>query len=130
MCSTKTTLSPTTNAITLDHYVYNELNKTWQCRLSDPQPYTDVTVQYIPADAEDLGIKPSLKQSSPAILHPGMADTGCQSCLSGTNLLQKLGIHSSNLVPVRMKMKAANNQSINILGALPLRITGQSPAGS
>ena len=45
-------------------------------------------------------------------------------------LLTKLHLNKSDLYPVRMTMTAANNNSINILGALPLRITGVSPSGT
>ena len=53
-----------------------------------------------------------------------MADTGCQSCLAGINLLKAMGLQKTHLIPVTMKMTAANSQGIEILGALPLRISG------
>ena len=58
-----------------------------------------------------------------------MADTGCQSCLAGSDLLNQMGLQKHNLVPVSMQMSAANNEGIKIIGALPLRITGTSPSG-
>ena len=58
-----------------------------------------------------------------------MADTGCQSCLAGLSLLSKLGLEQRHLFPVSMRMTAANNNGIDILGALVLRITGTSPSG-
>ena len=53
-----------------------------------------------------------------------MADTGCQSCLFGLKCLQKLGFHKKDLIPVNMKMHAANRNKINILGAAILCLSG------
>ena len=78
------------DAIVLDHHVYDNLNRMWQRRSSDPQPYADISVQYIPSDVTDLGVKPQVQKETPVVPYSGMADTGCQSCLSGTTLLQSL----------------------------------------
>jgi len=48
-----------------------------------------------------------------------MADTGCQSCLTGIKVIQQLGLHQSDLIPVSMRMHAANNQGIEILVLSP-----------
>lgn len=49
-----------------------------------------------------------------------MADTGCQSCLEGIKVLHRLGFNRADLIPVTMKMHAANNKGINILDAIIL----------
>lgn len=49
-----------------------------------------------------------------------MADTGCRSCLAGIKVLHRLGFNRSDLIPVTMKMHAANNKGINILDAIIL----------
>ena len=70
--------------------------------------------------------------------HPGlnksttvqaMADTGCQSCLAGIKCVQKLGFQKEDLIPVIMKMHAATNDEIQILGAAILRISGKDKQG-
>lgn len=119
----------TVNAIILDHHVYDDLNRTWQCRMSDPQPFTDVSVQFVPSDSHDLGINASTERCTPKVSYKAMADTGCQSCLSGLVLLQELGLNKTHLIPVKMKMRAANNKGIHIVGALPLQVSGASPSG-
>jgi len=58
-----------------------------------------------------------------------MADTGCQSCLIGLNLVKQLGIQRENLIPVSMRMHAANNNRIAILGAVFLRLTRKDSHG-
>ena len=45
------------------------------------------------------------------------------------SLLTKLGLKRSHLIPVTMKMTAANNHRISIAGAFVLRISGTSPSG-
>ena len=52
-----------------------------------------------------------------------MAVTGCQSCLAGIIVLYSRGLTLAGLIPVTMKMHAADNKSINILGATLLRVT-------
>ena len=55
-----------------------------------------------------------------------MADTGCQSCLAGTSVMSKLGLTTGDLIPVNLRMHAANNNNIDILGATILRLTDTS----
>ena len=58
-----------------------------------------------------------------------MADTGCQSCIAGLKAIKRLGIQKENLIPVTVKMSAANETSLQILGAAILRFTGMGPDG-
>ena len=65
---------------------------------------------------------------TPAAL-PAMVDTGWQSCLAGIKVLRHLGMSTADLIPVNMKMHAANNNAINIIGAVVLRFCDQSASG-
>ncbi|XP_064400425.1 uncharacterized protein LOC135346657 [Halichondria panicea] len=58
-----------------------------------------------------------------------MADTGCQSCLAGLNIVKKLGLSTVDLLPVTLKMHAADDRNIPILGATILRLSGTSSKG-
>ena len=58
------------------------------------------------------------------------ADTGCQSCLAGVNLLSKLGLPHSALIPVTTQMKGADNDKIEILGAIFIELSGKNEYGS
>ena len=124
--------APVSNAhsIPLDHHVYNEFCKAWEKRASDPQPFVNVTIQAAPSDANSLGFPTSFPTPTPSITYPAMADTGCQSCLAGTVLLTKLGLDRRHLLPVKMRMTAANRGAIDIIGALALRISGTSPSNT
>ena len=58
-----------------------------------------------------------------------MADTGCQSCIAGLKAIKRLGIQEEDLIPVTIKMNAADETSLKILGAAILRFTGMAPDG-
>ena len=78
-------------------------------------------------DYERFGFKLRTPQSQ--ILTYAMADTGCQSCLAGLKVIQRLGLTAKDLIPVRLKMHAADNHAINILGATILRLSGKDNTG-
>ena len=58
-----------------------------------------------------------------------MAGTGCQSCLVGFKVVKKLCLSTQDLIPVYIKMHAANNNNIYILGATILRLSGKNKNG-
>ena len=117
------------NAIVLDHHIYNSICDMWHKRSSAAQPTVNVTIQAIPSDVMALGIHPVLSRETHAVKSVAVADTGCQSCLAGISILKPLGITKSDLIPTSMKMKAANQNAISILGALVFRITGFTQSG-
>ena len=96
---------------------------------SDPQPCTNVNIRAIPSDIRVIGANPQFHNPTPLITFSALADTGCQSMLGGLNLLQALHLQQNQLIPVNMKMTAANSKGIEIIGALPLRISGVSETG-
>ena len=79
-------------------------------------------------DYEQFGFAPQANQQNATVY--AMADTGCQSCLVSIDNVRKLGLHKCNLIPVKMRMHAANNDNINILGAAILRFSGQDGSGN
>ena len=54
------------------------------------------------------------------------ADTGCQSCLAEVNLLSKLGLLHSVLIPVNTQMKSADNDKIEILSIIFIELSGKN----
>ena len=120
----------TCNAIKLDHHIYNDLTDAWQKSLSSPQPFVPLSFTADPSDIQNLGFKPTIKTSTSPVVHNALADSGCQSCLGSMELLKKMKLSRHHLLPVTMLMTAANNKGINIIGALPLLLSGTSPSGS
>ena len=110
------------NAITLDHHLYDNLCDRWHKRASDPQPYVRVHVGAFEEDYRALGF--ALRKQVSAAELPAMADTGCQSCLMGIQVAERMGLNADDLIPVTMTMKAANEGGIPILGAMVVRFSG------
>ena len=83
--------------ISLDHHVYDHLSGKWLKRPSRSQPFVRLLVE---AQKEDYQhFKFNLSAPSSAIPIDAMADTGCQSCLAGFKLVEKLGMSSKDLIP-------------------------------
>lgn len=117
------------HVVQLDHHLYNQLSDTWVRQPSQPQPFIQVTARVDPTDYNHFDIDSKITPKPKTTTITAMADTGCQSCLAGIKVLHRLGISEKHLVPVTMKMHAANNVGIRILGAAILRISGKGPRG-
>ena len=98
----------------MDHHLYRESSDTWVKEPSQPQPYIKLLVRVQSEDYEQFGFIPQVNQRAITV-----ADTGCQ-----------LGLRKHKLIPVKMKMHAADNNNINIFGAAILRFSGQDEAGN
>ena len=110
------------NAIALDHHLYDNLCDRWHKRTSAPQPYVRVYVRAFEEDYHALDF--ALRKRISAAELPAMADTGCQSCLMGIQVVERMGLNADDLIPVTMTMRAANEGRISILGAMVVRFSG------
>ena len=106
---------------TLDHHIYDQSSGLWLRRQSKPQPLIQLEVELNSADYSRLGL--TLDTGNRQISAEAMADTGCQSCLSGTAIMDKLGLTSGDLINVTLTMRAANDSHLAIMGAILLRLT-------
>ena len=108
------------NNCKLSHHIYDQPSDAWLNRASQPQPTIQVQASLHPDDYSSLGYQlPSYNQS---VTVTAIADTGCQCCLAGANLLQHLNMNIDDLIPTKMVMNAANNKAIKILGAVVVRL--------
>ena len=129
LCAARASSNPARGhrkTLTLDHHLHDQLCNTWRKRPSRPQPFLNLTVRIVDDDYYDLGFLPIINANHTPINLPVMADTGCQSCLAGFGCIQRLELTKKDLIPVKMQMHAANNKSINILGAIIIRISGKN----
>ena len=108
----------------LTHHLYDDMCDKWTKRASSPQPYINLTLTNEREDYKALGF--DLLKRPRAVSLPVMADTGCQSCLIGIEVTQQMGLSTKDFIRVSMKMKAANNEGIRILGAVVIRFAGNS----
>ena len=107
--------------VTLDHHIFNKKTGRWSMAQSQPQPYIRVKASTSRQDYEHFGFP--LKPVPKVAFISAMADTGCQSCLAGTNVAKSLGLSNNDLIPVRLRMHSANNQDIHILGAAIMKLS-------
>ena len=105
----------------LDHHVFDNTTERWVKRQSLPQPSRRLVAKLLPSDYDSLKIAQCPRSAQCTI--EGMPDTGCQSCLSGVNILHKLGMSRKTLIPVSQRMQAANKSGIHILGAILLELS-------
>ena len=113
-------VTSTKHPTTLDHHTYNQSTHSWSRMQSKPQPFLTMSLQTQTEDYQHLGY--TLKVPQKKITIQAMADTGCQSCLAGTSTMKKLGLKTTDLLPVKLKMHAANNSNIQILGAILVKM--------
>ena len=110
-----------TAAAAIMHHVFNKKTDRWDQRPSEPQPTLEVSICLSERSYKNLNVVcPPIRGVATL---PVVADTGCQSCLAGFNVLSLLGLKPEQLMPCAMTMNSANNQSIKIDGALFLSIT-------
>lgn len=118
------TSSPSHPITTLDHHIFHQSTSTWAKRQSKPQPYIRLRISVNRHDYQHFGYP--LRYDSKQTQVEAMADTGCQSCLAGTSVMSKLGLTTGDLIPANLRIHAANNSNIDILGATILRLTDTS----
>ena len=109
-------------SVSLDHHLYDNLCDRWRKQPSPPQPYIKLKISVVAKDYKDLGFR--LTKTTRPVFQSVMADTGCQSCLINMQTIRRLGLSCKDLIPVTTKMRAANSQPIEILGAVIVRFSG------
>ena len=125
LCAASTVDQP--KKINLSHHLFNNITACWERQSSRPQPFIKLDISARPEDYAALGYV--LTTDIKPIRMDVMADTGCQSCLASFATIEKLGMSKKDILPVNMRMHAANNNGIRILGAAILRYSAKSSTG-
>ncbi len=115
------TIFASTTDTTLDHHTYNAQDDTWSKTSTPDQPHVNLTLRLVKEDYIRLGGKTPLGTKEATV--QALADTGCQSCIAGTEVMSTMGIKLRMLLPATIKMRAANGSDIPLLGAAIIRIT-------
>ena len=122
LCSISNTAKP----IILQHHIFSP-DGGWERRNSRPQPHMQIQVRVEDDDYIHLGhATPKYHRTSSLT---AIADTGCQSSLMSLKMLHSIGVKKSELIPVTMQMKAINQKSVEILGAVLLRLSSKDKEG-
>ena len=114
----------------LKHCIYDATQNAWVKKPPAPQPTLSLYVTHYPSGTRMIGLLTSLRRPTKAALVSVVVDTGCQSCLAGVNLLQKLGLTERVLNKTRLQMSAANGNKLDIIGAMALRLSASATHGS
>ena len=115
---TLSTITSRQHSNSIDHHTYSQSTLSWKRTQSKSQPFLTISLQTQAEDYIHLGH--TLRAPQRRITVQAMADTGCQSCLAGTTTMKRLGLKTTDLLPVSLKMHAANNSKI--LGAILVKI--------
>ena len=116
--------SATVNSVSADHHVHQKsTNNGNNARQAHNHPFIKLSIRVEDQDYVDLRFKPIVNNPESFTI-PAMADTGCQNCLAGFKIVQRLGLTKNDFIPVKMRMHAANDRPINILGVIIMRISG------
>ena len=67
--------------------------------------------------------------SSSLVEATGLVDTGAQMCVGGVDLLNRLGVSLVELVVPELRIAAADNAGLQVLGAVFVTITGVGGIG-
>ena len=120
LCAATTHNTQNLKQIVLDHHIFS--TSGWERKNSQPQTHIQITACVNKHHYEHFGVPPP-KYPKVAKLQ-AVADTGCQSPLISMKMVNTIGIKQSELIPVKLQMKAINCQCVKILGAILLRISG------
>ena len=107
--------------VMLDHHIFTE--NGWKKALSFEHPKLLLKISTDVNAYKDFKIAPPKKCEG---LNEVVTDSGAQSCLWSRDDYLDLGLTMNDLIPVSHSMKAANSASIEIDGAVLLRLEGQS----
>ena len=112
--------------LTLQHHIFDG-SYGWMIKESRKQPSFVLKLSTSKEDYDYLMLPhPKIKPSRVSVI----ADTGAQSSLMGHKIFRSCGFKDSDLLPVKKKMFAANNEGINILGAVFARLSGTDRDGN
>ena len=117
-------LNSISGGVVLNHHVFT--NGDWKLQLAQPHPTIEINVSTSISDYTKLNLPYVAITNYPVT---AIVDSGAQCCLWGWKECQESGFRKCDLVPVKQKLNAVSKSSIEIFGAVILRMCGQSPSG-
>ena len=120
------TLTNKNATISIDAQQHDRL-KGWINKPPSTHPTVTLQARVEPADYEHFGYKFSSPPRSCSV--QTVTDTGCQSPICGLQLVFALGYTEADLIPTKMMMKAIDQKTICIKGAIILRLSGRDRSG-
>ena len=111
--------------------MYDSITSTWKRSRPKDQPKVNLY-------AKALKLKSNHQHPLNTVrYHPrhstiiqATTDTGCMSCLAGMNIVSALGLSSKDIIPVTAHMRSADNDDIQLLGAVFIELEGYDVNGT
>ena len=108
----------------LRHHIFKDGD--WKLKLTQSHPTIKLTVFTRELDYDHFGLKYPPMQTHDIV---AVTDSGAQCCLWGWNDCMKAGLKRKDLIPVKQRLNGVSKSSINIYGAVLLRMYGISQNG-
>ena len=110
--------------------MYNSLTDTWRKSRAQDQPKVSLFAKALKLKDNHYPLNTVQSHPRHSSMIEAIADTGCMSCLAGMNILTTLGLSSKDLIPVTAQMKSADNDTIQLLGALFIQLESHNNNGT
>ena len=112
--------------LVLDHQIFDGTNG-WRTSETRKHPSLTLLLSTDKTDYDRLHVPfPQVVPSKVLVI----TDTGAQSSLMGIKPFLECGLSRTQLISVNKRMYAANNEGINILGAILVRLSGRDSRGT
>ena len=113
--------------VKVPHMLHDQIQ--WAVSRPPSQPFVKVSVSVDTQSYRDQNIQPPSAYKHRVAEISALADTGCQAVVMDPNQLPRLGLSQNDLMDVEMRLTAANGGGMKILGALFVKIIGESTFG-
>ena len=121
-CKSKKNARP---RLVIKHHIFDG-TYGWMVKESRKQPTIKVELSTNSTDYDFVKAPcPKIRPRKVSVV----TDSGAQSSLIGLKLFLSLGFKMSDILPVEKRLYAANNEGINVLGAVFVRLSGIAPNG-
>ena len=113
----------------LSHVGVNEFGKWTKIKVDD-HPEVDILIEPAVEGYKELKCPGKLPIKLTEIMEKGLVDTGAQMVVCGLSTVYAMGMKKSNLIPVGLKIKAADQGNMKLLGGILIKITGTDSNGN
>ena len=112
----------------LSHVGIDQFGKWAKTRIEDhPEVLVEIEPDTDGYEELNLEIKPPVRVKSSQV--NALVDTGAQMVVMGIKTVYSMGMGRKHIMPVGMKIKAANTGGLTLLGGVLIKISGTSPKG-
>ena len=112
----------------LNHVGVNSFSRWANVKIED-HPVVQITIKPEIQGYKELNWDIKLPRKVKELSSSALVDTGAQMVVIGIDHVHKMGMCKSNLIPVKLRIKAANSGGLKLLGGVLVEIMGRSSTG-